>query len=193
VDGDGVEADGARLAYQERGEGEPVLLLLLHPGFVADGMLPLVDAAELAGFRLISYHRRGYGASSRVSASISLARQAADAATLLDRLGAGRAHLVGHSFGANVALELAAGDPDRVGALVLMEALLGFALDPGDGGVRRGGGGRGGAPVRRRGPCRGTRRVARPGVRLRLPGRADELPPRRVDDGRNRRAGGVRR
>ncbi|MFD2093589.1 alpha/beta fold hydrolase [Blastococcus deserti] len=124
-----VEVDGVPLSYRIRGHGEPVLLL--HAGFVADGMQLLLSAPELEGFRLVAYHRRGYGDSGRVHGPpVTMVRQAEDVAVLLDRLGLRRAHLVGHSFGANVALQVAAAAPDRVGALVLMEPLLGFTLSP---------------------------------------------------------------
>jgi pimeloyl-ACP methyl ester carboxylesterase len=117
--------DGTRIAYRQQGDGEPVLLL--HPGFVADGMLPLLDQPALAGFRLIVDHRRGYGHSDRTTGPVSLVGQAEDAVGLLDRLGIDRVHLVGHSFGANIALQFALTTPERVGGL----ALLGSALGPG--------------------------------------------------------------
>jgi pimeloyl-ACP methyl ester carboxylesterase len=120
--------DGTRIAYRLQGDGEPVLPL--HPGFVADGMLPLLDQPALAGFRLIVYHRRGYGHSDRTTGPMNLVGQAEDAVGLLDRLGIDRAHLVGHSFGGNIALQLALTTPERVGALALLEPLLGFALGP---------------------------------------------------------------
>ena len=47
--------------------------------------------------------------------------QAEDAVGLLDHLGVDRAHLVGHSFGGAIALELAAQHPTRVASLVLLE------------------------------------------------------------------------
>jgi hypothetical protein len=43
----GIEVDGVRLAVRARGAGPPVLLL--HTGFVADGLLPLFRAPELDG------------------------------------------------------------------------------------------------------------------------------------------------
>jgi pimeloyl-ACP methyl ester carboxylesterase len=117
------------LAVQERGEGAP--LLLLHPGFIADGMLPLfADGTLAAGRRLVRYHRCGYGQSDSAKPPVSLARQAGDALAVLDALDVERTDLVGHSFGANVALELAISAPERVRSLVLMEPLLAFALAP---------------------------------------------------------------
>jgi pimeloyl-ACP methyl ester carboxylesterase len=49
---------------------------------------------------------------------------------LLDELGIPRAHLVGHSFGGCVALQIALQAAARVGALILFEPPLGFALSP---------------------------------------------------------------
>jgi pimeloyl-ACP methyl ester carboxylesterase len=126
---DGIEVDGVRLAVRARGEGPPVLLL--HTGFVADGLLPLFRAPELDGWRLISYHRRGYGDSGgRGGGPVGMSRQAADVLALLDRLGVSRAHFVGHSLGADVAMQVAVTAPERVAGLVLMEPLLGFLLSP---------------------------------------------------------------
>jgi pimeloyl-ACP methyl ester carboxylesterase len=53
---------------------------------------------------------------------------ATDLLSLLDALGIECAHLVGHSFGGCVALEVARRRPERVGRLVLLEPPLGFAL-----------------------------------------------------------------
>ena len=122
------EVDATRIAYRQQGEGEPVLLL--HPGFVADGMLPLLAEPALSGFRLIAYHRAGYGDNDRVSGPLPMSRQAQIALGLLDTLTVDRVHLVGCSLGADVALQLALTAPQRVGTLVLLEPLLGFALSP---------------------------------------------------------------
>jgi 3-oxoadipate enol-lactonase len=119
--------DGA-IAYSERGDGEP--LLLLHSGFVADGMRPLLDQPALRDYRTIAYHRRGYGHSDAAGGSRSLAQMAEDAAGLLDALGIDRAHLAGHSMGAVVAIQLALSRPERVRSLTMMEPLLGFLLTP---------------------------------------------------------------
>jgi pimeloyl-ACP methyl ester carboxylesterase len=80
--------------------------------------------------RLVHYHRRGYGESDPAGGPASVAEQAGDALVLLDALEIDRADLVGHSFGANVALELALSAPERVRGLVLLEPLLPFALAP---------------------------------------------------------------
>jgi len=71
-----IVGDGA-LAYREKGSGEP--LLLLHSGFIADGMLPLLDQPLLQDHRMIAYHRRGYGNSDPAGGSRSISRAAEDA------------------------------------------------------------------------------------------------------------------
>jgi pimeloyl-ACP methyl ester carboxylesterase len=70
-------------------------------------------------FRTIRIDLWGRGRSPDRDAPFSLDSFAADAAELIDRVAAGRAHVVGHSIGAVVALTLALGHPDRVDRLVL--------------------------------------------------------------------------
>lgn len=125
-----VELKGRTLAVEDEGSGVPVLLL--HPGFVADGMRTLMAEPALAnGRRLVRYHRRGYGRSGGVDGPVSIAEQADDVVSLMDHLGIDTADLVGHSLGATIALEVALTAPDRVRSLVAMEPLLLFALSPG--------------------------------------------------------------
>lgn len=112
-----VSVNGVELAYEVTGDGEPVLLI--HGAFVADAMRPLAD--ELDGYRVIRYHRRGYGESAG-GVSPDLATHAADARALLEALDATPAHVVGHSYGGSTALQLAADAPDAVTSLVLLEA-----------------------------------------------------------------------
>jgi pimeloyl-ACP methyl ester carboxylesterase len=121
-----IELDGRLMAYHDRGTGYPVLLL--HPGFVADGMLPLLDQPALQPFRLIAPHRRGYGSSDAAQPPVSLADLAGDVIGLLDGLSIERADLVGHSFGGCVALEVARARSSRVGRVALLEPPLGFFL-----------------------------------------------------------------
>ncbi|MGH8631740.1 MAG: alpha/beta fold hydrolase [Burkholderiales bacterium] len=119
-----------KLAYETRGEGEPVLLL--HCGFVADAFAPLMnDSALTAHYRLINYHRIGYGQSDRAAGSMSVAEQAADARALLQHLGLESAQVAGHSYGGVVALQLALDAPDVVHSLALLEPAIPAALgDP---------------------------------------------------------------
>src|SRR2546423_14163143 len=97
----------AKLDYEIVGSGEPVLLI--HGALVADGLRPLAEGDGLAErYQLIVYHRRGVAGSDDVRPPYTLRDQAADARALLGELGVERAHVVGHSYGAAVALQLAA-------------------------------------------------------------------------------------
>jgi pimeloyl-ACP methyl ester carboxylesterase len=118
-----ADLDGVELEYQAVGSGEAVLLI--PPGPLADGFLPFLTEGALADrYRLIQYHRRGQVGSSRATPPVSYAQQAADAAGLLSYLGVSRAHVVGHSTGANVALQLALDRPEVVQTLALLEPWL---------------------------------------------------------------------
>jgi pimeloyl-ACP methyl ester carboxylesterase len=115
--------DGAELEYEVVGTGEPVVCI--HGAFIADAFRPLLAEPSLAGhYRLIHYHRRGYAGSSRAAGPVSVARQAADCRALLRHLGVDRSHVVGHSYGGAVALQLALDTPDAVHSLALLEPAL---------------------------------------------------------------------
>jgi pimeloyl-ACP methyl ester carboxylesterase len=111
--------NGIELAYDVQGEGEPVLFI--HGAIFADFLRPLAEQPAFRGFQRIRYHRRGYGESGGPAGGFDM--QAADIVALLDHLEVDRAHLVGHSEGAMIALVLAASYPDRVRSLALLEPL----------------------------------------------------------------------
>lgn len=110
------------LAYDDAGAGEPVLFV--HGAFVADAFRPVFSEPALADDRLIAYHRRGYGGSEPAPASMTLAEHATDCRAVMRQAGAQRAHVVGHSFGALVALQFALDEQELVGTLTLLEAGL---------------------------------------------------------------------
>ena len=115
-----ARTDGAELEYEVSGAGEPVVCI--HGAFIADTFRPLLAEPGLAGrYRLIRYHRRGYAGSSRGPGPADVALQAADCRAVLRHLGVERAHVVGHSYGGCVALQLALDAPAVVGSLALLE------------------------------------------------------------------------
>ena len=119
--------DGIGLEYEVRGAGEPVLLV--HGNYQAHAFAPLLAEPALTGrYRLISYHRIGYANSSHTDAPVSIAQQAAHGRELLRHLGVLRAHVVGHSYGGAIALQLALDAPEAVHSLALLEPAL-FAVD----------------------------------------------------------------
>ncbi len=113
-------ADGY-LVYQERGDGEAIVMI--HGALISDTFIPVMDEPALSDHRLIRYQRSGYADSVPldIAPEAFLDRTVADAMALLDHLDVERAHLVGHSSGAVIAMELALQAPERVHSLVLLE------------------------------------------------------------------------
>jgi len=119
-----VSVDGVELEFEERGSGEPVVLI--HGSAVKDDLLPVGNRLAPEGYRVIRYHRRGYGGSSPVQGlgPVSIADQSHDCAGLLRELGIERAHVVGHSTGGAIALQVAVDTPEVVHSLALLEPAL---------------------------------------------------------------------
>lgn len=118
-----AKIDDVELEYDVRGSGEPVVLV--HAGIFADWFKPLVEQPGLTSrYRVVTYHRVGYAGSSRSAGPVSIADQAGHLRGLMRHLGIPRAHLVGHSSGGNIALQLALEAPELAHSVVLMEPAL---------------------------------------------------------------------
>jgi pimeloyl-ACP methyl ester carboxylesterase len=115
--------DGRELEYEVRGAGEPVVLV--HGSHIADAFAPLLAEPVLTErYRLILYHRRGFAGSTHPDGPLSIAQQAADCRALMQHLGVPCAHVVGHSYGGAIALQLALDAPEAVHSLALLEPAL---------------------------------------------------------------------
>jgi len=110
-----VDSGGVGIDYEVTGEGRPVVLL--H-GFPDSRRLwrHQVPALAGAGFSVVTLDQRGYGASDKPVEieAYSLPFLAGDVVAVLDDLGVGRAHVVGHDWGSAVAWVLGSLLPDRV-------------------------------------------------------------------------------
>src|SRR4051794_35647974 len=101
-----VTIEGARVFYEPVGPEENYPLIVLHggPGLDHTEMHPWLDGLSDT-FRLIYVDERGQGRSERVDpATLSLERFARDVTLLASALGLERYALLGHSFGAFIAL-----------------------------------------------------------------------------------------
>lgn len=115
--------NGAMLAYDVSGRGEPAVLI--HGALTAESFRPLQGEPALAGrYQLVLYHRRGYGSSSPMVIPVSIAEQAADCRALLRHLDIERVHVVGESLGGCIAIQLALDAPGVVQTLALLEPAL---------------------------------------------------------------------
>lgn len=116
--------DEITLLYAVVGSGEPVLLI--HGAQMADSIIgPFMLHREIfAGYQLISYYRAGYSGSTRPRQPISMLQQAEHAVLLLKSMGVPKAHLIAHSFGGLVALQMAISFPEAVHSAILLEPFL---------------------------------------------------------------------
>ena len=115
--------DNVSLEYEVIGDGEPVVYI--HGALIADAFRPLLDEPSIGrGFRHVLYRRRGHAGSSPTATVTTMAEQAADCRALLTYLGIATAHVVGHSYGGSVALQLAIDHPEVVHTLAVLEPAL---------------------------------------------------------------------
>ena len=116
-----VDVDGVGIEYEVTGEGRPVVLL--H-GFPDSGRLwrHQVPALAAAGFQVVVPDLRGYGRSGKPEAveAYSLALLAGDVMAILAEEEIGRAHIVGHDWGAALAWALGSLAPDSVDHLAVL-------------------------------------------------------------------------
>ncbi len=107
-----------RLAYDDVGRGECVVLIHGHP-FDRTLWAPQV-AALRGGFRVLAPDLRGFGHSPVTPHSVTMREFAGDIEALLDDLGITRAAIVGLSMGGLVTMELAVSQPERYWAMGLV-------------------------------------------------------------------------
>jgi pimeloyl-ACP methyl ester carboxylesterase len=117
-----TEINGVKLEVEDRGLGEPVVFV--HGAMGDECAAVLTEPALANQYRLIDYHRRGWGKSDSPSAPVSISQQAADCRALMKHLGVERAHFVGQSYGGVILLQLALDFPDAVHSVALLEPAL---------------------------------------------------------------------
>lgn len=120
-----AELPGARLWYRDTGgSGVPVVFLHAATGntLVWEYQLPAFTGA---GFRMVTYDRRGFGRSAIEPAGAQPGTDADDLLGLLDHLGIDRVHVVGTAAGGGVALDFALSFPDRLRSVVVANAIGG--------------------------------------------------------------------
>lgn len=115
-----MEVGGVRLHVLARGSGRPVVFIHGLGGMVQDWTLSLLDRASRQ-CRAIAFDRPGYGWSERPNWSRWVPEKQAELLMRATRrMGVERPVVVGHDFGALVALAWALDMPEDVAALVLL-------------------------------------------------------------------------
>jgi pimeloyl-ACP methyl ester carboxylesterase len=120
-----VSLNGIEVHYQIEGEGEPLLLLHGGTGCHEDWAYAGRDHF-LREYKLIQPDARGHGRSSNPDKVITHRQCALDTLALLDHLGIERCRAIGLSMGGNVLLHMAAWQPQRIDAMVVVSATMYF-------------------------------------------------------------------
>lgn len=111
--------EGSQLFYEQRGDGQSILLI--HPaGGTASTWGRAADDLARVG-RVLAYDRRGYARSGGEPVR-SIPRHTADAVAILEALHAAPAVVVGQSVGATIAIDLAMRRPDLVRTVIACES-----------------------------------------------------------------------
>lgn len=120
--------NGVRLYWDQHGESGPPLVLV-HGSWGDHHNWDAVVPALARSFRVFTYDRRGHSQSERPAAQGSIEEDVADLAALIRAHQLEPAHVVGNSFGAAVALRLAAAQPQLFATLAIHEPPLVRALE----------------------------------------------------------------
>ena len=119
-----VEVNGIKLCYDVHGNGDPVILI--H-GFSDRKEHWRAQVGDLSkNFKVIRLDNRGAGKSDRPDGEYSMEVYASDVGGLIENLGLGRAHIIGHSMGGMISQNLAILYPNKVNKLILLNTFPGL-------------------------------------------------------------------
>jgi 3-oxoadipate enol-lactonase len=119
-----IERDGVRIYYRVEGEGFPVLLVHSATSTGDHDWRSLVRALS-GSYRCVIPDLRSHGQSDHAEEALGLATVLEDLRALIEKEGLGRPHVIGFSFGAEVALELEVRHPKSVASLTLLSPATG--------------------------------------------------------------------
>jgi len=115
-----IKANGVNLHYITVGMGPDVVMLHGFLGNLAVWHLYMAPILRRE-YRVTTYDLRGHGYSEVTPTNYTAADMAQDLRCFLDEMGIERATLVGHSFGADIAMYFSLLCPSRVAKLVALE------------------------------------------------------------------------
>ena len=120
--------NGINIHYLQVGRGQDVVLLHGLGGNLAIWFLHLVEKLR-NDFRFTAYDLRGHGKSDMPSTGYTTADMVEDLRGMLDFLGVGKVHLVGHSWGADIAMHFTILYPEKVIKLIVLEPNIAALID----------------------------------------------------------------
>ncbi|CAN5889115.1 alpha/beta hydrolase [soil metagenome] len=122
-------ADGHKVGVSVCGRGVPIVLI--H-GFTAEGMLYAQTLSRIvtAGFKVVAIDSASHGSTQGLPAGgADFEEYAKLVGRVVDELGIRKAIFAGHSMGGRLVTELAAREPDRAMAVILLDAIVGEPWD----------------------------------------------------------------
>lgn len=127
-----VSVGDLSIEYTIDGHGD--LLVLVHGGLSDHRVWGRQIRMSATGYTVVAWDAPGTGGSSDPPDDFSIADYADCLGRLIDTLGLGPAHVVGHSFGGGLAIALCDRRPEIVRSLILAGAYAGWkgSLPPGE-------------------------------------------------------------
>jgi pimeloyl-ACP methyl ester carboxylesterase len=120
-----VPLNGIEMYYETEGAGDP--LLLIHGGTGCQENWGHAGGDQFASeYMIIKPDARGHGRSTNPGKTITHRQCALDTLALLDHLNIGKCRAIGLSMGGNILLHMAALQPDRIEAMVIVSATMYF-------------------------------------------------------------------
>ena len=114
-----LNVGSVNLAYKDQGEGEPIIFI--HGSWDDHHSWDGVAAILQNSNRVIRYDRRGHSASSGGYGQGSINEDVNDVIGFMEGLGINEAHIVGHSYGANIAIMLCEKAPAMIKSIFIHE------------------------------------------------------------------------
>jgi len=123
------DSDGIKIYYEVRGEGEPVVLL--NGIFMNTASWATIAGSLSKFFKVVLHDMRGQWKSEKPAdrREYSFRHHARDLYNLLNHLGLERAHLIGTSYGGEVALRFALEHPEMVRSLSVICSVSEIGLE----------------------------------------------------------------
>src|SRR5262245_9166684 len=117
-----AQGQGAELVgWLREAPGKPSALMLHGGPRLNDYLEPLAD--ELDGVLTTAHYQQRGQAPSTATGPYDIETHVGDAISVMDSLGWELPIVMGHSWGGHLALHVAAAHPERIGALVIIDAL----------------------------------------------------------------------
>ena len=120
-----IKRDGIMLAYEVKGPKDAKETIMFHNGVMASYTSWSIYAKlfERLGLRVILYDMRGQLLSDKPQGPYTFKTHAMDACAIMDAVGVKQAHMVGTSYGGEVAMKMGIIVPDRVASLMVIDSV----------------------------------------------------------------------